>query len=92
LPQILLGQITTILVQPTLQDFHRWKEIVTNQHHQVDVVGIPLATEAMRQVVLRIHRCSQLPTVRALETEVTITVFADWVFENGAVLAEPRDR
>jgi len=72
-----LAQIPTILIKPTLQDPHRWKEVMTNKYHQVDVVGIPLATEAMRQVVLRIHRRSQLPTVRALKPKVAFELFRD---------------
>ena len=42
--------------QPTLQDRDRRDEVVTGKHHQVDVVDVLAATEAVRQVVPRIHR------------------------------------
>ena len=69
--------VPTILLQPTFQDLHRWKEVVTPEHHQVDVVEVLATTEAVCQVVLRIHRSTQFVAMGTLKAKVTVALFAD---------------
>lgn len=72
-----MAEVTLISVQPTLQDRDRRREVVTAQHHQVDVVDVLATTEAMCQIVLRIHGRSQFTTVRTLKTKIAIALFGN---------------
>ena len=65
------------MFQPTLEDHDGREKVVTAEHHQVDVVRVLAAAEAVCQVVLRIHGRTQLTAVRTLKTEVTIALLGD---------------
>ncbi len=75
----MLGQaeVVTVLVQPVFQDADGCQEVVALQHHQVDVVGVLAAAEAVGQVILRIDRRFQFAAVQTLKTKIAIDWFPD---------------
>jgi hypothetical protein len=55
----------TVLVQPDFQETDGSQEVMALQHHQVDVVRVPAAAEAVCQVVFWIDRRLQSEALRS---------------------------
>ncbi len=66
-----------MLHQPTLQDLDRCDEVPVHTHQHVDIVPISFATETVREIILWIHRRSQLATRWTLEPEVPLDFLTD---------------
>lgn len=57
-------EVMTVLVQPDFQETDGSQEVMALQHHQVDVVRVPAAAEAVCQVVFWIDRRLQSEALR----------------------------
>ena len=79
--------ILLVLPQLPVENLDRWDEVVALDHHQVDVVEVLAAAEAVGKIVAWIDCRTQFFAAGTEESKVAIAMFRRWT-----VAAEPHDR
>jgi len=82
-----MSEVASVLHEPIFQNINCWQKVVPENHHQVDIVEILVATETVCKIVAWVDGGSQFAAGRTLKAKVTIVLFRD-----RAELAKPRDR
>ena len=77
----------SVLLEPVFQNINRWQKVVPQNHHQVDVVKVLVATETVCKIVAWVDCGSQFAAGGTLKAKVTIALF-----RGRAELAKPSDR